>query len=71
MQARSPLEPVAIIEQATLPSQRVISGAASGILQQALEKGIRTPAVIVIGKVVDEREVSNSLAMQEVAVCKG
>jgi len=66
-QARSPFEPVAIIEQATLPSQRVISGAAAGILQQVMEKGIRTPAVIVIGKVVDERELSN-FANQEVAV---
>lgn len=58
--ARSPLEPVAIIEQATLPSQRVTAGTASSILQQALENEIGTPAVIVIGKVVDEREVIKS-----------
>ena len=61
MEARSPLEPMAIIERGTMPSQRVISGAAAGIVQQVLENKIGTPAVIVIGKVVDEREVIRSL----------
>jgi uroporphyrin-III C-methyltransferase len=48
IQARSAYEPVAIIEHATLPSQRVISGAASGILSQLESQGINMPAVIVI-----------------------
>lgn len=67
-QARSPLEPIAIIEQATLPSQRVIAGTVADILQQAVEHQVRTPAVIVIGKVVDERGVINSFARDVVEV---
>jgi len=53
-QQRSPLEPVAIIEHATLPSQRVFSGTAADIVDLAKEGRLRTPAVIVIGKVVNE-----------------
>jgi uroporphyrin-III C-methyltransferase len=69
MQERSLVEPVAIIEKATLPSQRVISGPASGILQQVQLQGINTPAVIVIGKVVNERQVIR-LAEQELSFVK-
>jgi uroporphyrin-III C-methyltransferase len=54
VKARSPFEPVAIIEHATLPTQRVISGTAYSMYEQIQEDQIRTPAIIVIGKVVDE-----------------
>lgn len=54
IRARSPFEPVAIIEHATLPSQRVISGTVYSMHEQIQQGQIRTPAVIVIGKVVDE-----------------
>jgi len=69
IQARSPYEPVAIIEHATLPTQRVISGAASGILEQLEAQEINMPAVIVIGKVVDERQVIQT-ALQEFSLSK-
>ena len=55
--ARSPFEPVAIIEHATLPTQRVISGTVYSMHEQIQVDQVRTPAVIVIGKVVDEGEM--------------
>ena len=57
--ARSPFEPVAIIEHATLPTQRVISGTVYSMHGQIQQDQIRMPAVIVIGKVVDEAGMSN------------
>lgn len=57
MEVRSPLEPIAIIENATLPSRRVISGTAFGMFSDVDQQKINMPAVIVIGKVVDERQV--------------
>jgi len=60
IKARSPFEPVAIIEHATLPSQRVISGTAYSLCEQINSDQINTPAVIVIGKVVDERHVEDA-----------
>ncbi|HMG93042.1 MAG TPA: uroporphyrinogen-III C-methyltransferase [Chryseolinea sp.] len=55
---RSPFEPAAIIEHATLPTQRVISGTVYSLHEQIHADQIKTPAVIVIGKVVDERHVA-------------
>ena len=52
--ARSPLEPVAIIQQATLPDQRVVKATAGTIYAVVAEENISSPAVIVIGKVVEE-----------------
>ena len=69
IKTRSPLEPVAIIERATLPSQRVVSGPAAGILQQVQQQEINTPAVIVIGKVVNERQVMQ-VAVHELSYAK-
>lgn len=59
MEARSPFEPVAIIEHATLPTQRVISGTAYSMHRQIHEDQISTPAVIVIGKVVEQSAISS------------
>ncbi len=66
IEARSPLEPVAIIEHATLPSQRVITGSAACIVKKAIEHEVRTPAIIVVGKVVSERNVIELLCRDEV-----
>jgi uroporphyrin-III C-methyltransferase len=55
VKARSPFEPAAIIEHATLPTQRVISGTVYSLSEQIRSDEVRTPAAIVIGKVVDER----------------
>lgn len=53
---RSPQEPVCVIQEATLPSQRIVVGTAADINQAVAEKGISSPAVIIIGKVVEERK---------------
>jgi len=58
--ARSADEPVAIIEQATLPGQRIIEGTTSSIVQMADEYRVKTPAIIVVGRVVEHREVMSS-----------
>ncbi len=49
------LEPdtaAAVIEQGTLPQQRVVKGTLSNIAQRAIAEGIQSPAIIVIGAVV-------------------
>lgn len=52
--ARNSKEPVAIIQHATLPIQKSIRGNVSTIEEIAGEHQIDSPAVIVIGKVVEE-----------------
>jgi len=49
----APSLPAAVIEQGTVPQQRVITGTLAGIAAQAAAAGLRSPAVIVIGRVVD------------------
>ena len=49
---RSPDEPVRVIERATLPEQRVVSGTLATIDAVAQEAGLKAPAVIVAGAVV-------------------
>ena len=49
---RSPDEPVRVVERATSPEQRVVSGMLSTIDSVAQEAGLRAPAVIVVGPVV-------------------
>jgi uroporphyrin-III C-methyltransferase len=60
-QLRSPGEPVALVQGATLPEQKIIIGTAANIFERAKENEINSPAVIVIGKVVHEYEISNLL----------
>ncbi len=64
-QARSPLEPIAIIQHATTPEQKIVSGAMNNIEQLVLENKISSPAVIVIGNVVNERIVMEELVAVE------
>eukprot|EP01035_Chromulina_nebulosa_P017010 gene17010-22512_t len=45
--------PVAIIENATTPKQRILRGIIENIRQIAVEKIVKAPAIIVVGKVVD------------------
>lgn len=54
--ARSAAEPMAVIQEATLPGEKIITGTASDIVKQAQLNGVGSPAVIVIGKVVEERK---------------
>lgn len=58
---RSPDEPVAVIQDATLPGQRIAIGTATDIYDRVQEVGIGSPAVIVIGKVVSECRLDNLL----------
>lgn len=55
--ARGKNEPMAVIQQATLPTQKVVVGTATTIYQNAMNENIISPAIIVIGKVVDLRLV--------------
>ncbi len=48
---RSPDEPVRVVERATLPGQRVVSGTLATIEQLAQKAGLKAPAVIVVGPV--------------------
>ena len=46
--------PVAIIENASLPDQRVTRGRLDTIVRIAAETGVKSPAVIVMGEVARE-----------------
>jgi uroporphyrin-III C-methyltransferase len=48
----SPQLPVAVIENATTPQQRVVEGTLADIVEKAREAGVKPPAVIVFGEVV-------------------
>lgn len=48
-----PETPVAVIERATLPDQRMVRGPLGEIVDRSRAAGVRPPAVIVIGSVVD------------------
>ncbi|WP_276366475.1 uroporphyrinogen-III C-methyltransferase [Chryseolinea sp. H1M3-3] len=60
---RSPEEPVALIQEATTSNQKIAIGTAGNICQSAHAAGITSPAVIVIGKVVDENTVTNAMVV--------
>ncbi len=61
---RSPLEPICVIQEATLPSQKIVSGTVANIEHLVAEHHITSPAVIVIGKVVEERKKLNNIIRQ-------
>ncbi|MGD8406563.1 MAG: uroporphyrinogen-III C-methyltransferase [Anaerolineales bacterium] len=46
-----PEKPIALIEQGTLPEQRVVTGTLANILDKTAE--IRPPAIIIVGEVVN------------------
>ncbi|KXX72592.1 uroporphyrinogen-III C-methyltransferase [Flammeovirga sp. SJP92] len=45
-------EPIALVQDASLPTQKIVTGTLGDIVEKANEKGVRPPAVIVIGEVV-------------------
>lgn len=53
-ESRTSKEPVAIVQHATLPEQRSVIGNVGNIAKLAREQNIDSPAVIIIGKVVEE-----------------
>ncbi|HEY9006339.1 uroporphyrinogen-III C-methyltransferase [Ohtaekwangia sp.] len=67
-QSRSLLEPAAVIQYATLAEQRSIRGTVSTICQLAEEQQISSPAVIVIGNVVNESYLLEELAGKQVFI---
>lgn len=48
-----PMMPAAIIEQGTTPHQRVVTGTLGDLYEKATEAGIESPALIIIGRVVE------------------
>ncbi|NKZ01563.1 uroporphyrinogen-III C-methyltransferase [Nocardiopsis alborubida] len=49
---RSPDTPVALVQEATLPGQRTVTGTLATIAAAARSAGVRPPAVVIIGEVV-------------------
>jgi uroporphyrin-III C-methyltransferase len=60
-ESRSFEEPMAIIANATTSQQKIIVGNASNITTLTQEAGVSSPAVIIIGKVVEDRKSIISL----------
>lgn len=58
-QARSVSEPIAVIQHATLPEQKIITGTVLNIMQLVRENEVSSPAVIVIGNVVNEQTLQS------------
>jgi uroporphyrinogen III methyltransferase/synthase len=52
---RPPETPVAIVERGTCSDQRVLRGSLKDILPKARRKGLKPPAVIIVGEVVNLR----------------
>ena len=48
-----PTTPVAVIENGTLPTQRVTHASMESIAERAAQVGVKAPAVIVMGAVAD------------------
>jgi uroporphyrin-III C-methyltransferase len=63
-ESRSSEEPIAIIQHATTVDEKIITGSVSNIVNRAVASEISSPAVLVIGKVVEEREALLSLIEQ-------
>lgn len=59
--------PVAIVQNGTLPTQRVITGTVSGIVAMARVADMNSPSVIVVGEVVRYLHTLNAIT-QEVIV---
>jgi uroporphyrin-III C-methyltransferase len=52
----APDTPVAMVERATLPDERVVTGTLETVVDRADEAGVEPPAVTVVGRVVGVRE---------------
>jgi uroporphyrin-III C-methyltransferase len=68
IEMRSPHEPIALVQQATLAEQKVVVGTVSDIIQRVVEANLSSPAVIVIGKVVLEAAVEKLLVTANIGV---
>jgi uroporphyrin-III C-methyltransferase len=61
---RSAEEPIAIIQNATCTDQKVVAGTVSTIEDIVSNANVSSPAVIIIGKVVEERRTLLNLVEQ-------
>ena len=52
----SPRMPIALVENGTLPEQRILTGTLADIADQAAVTDFQPPALIIIGKVVALRD---------------
>ena len=58
---RSPQTPVAVVERGWTPSQRTTVGTLASIAQVCRDRGVESPAVVVVGAVVALRELLGDL----------
>ena len=61
---RSASEPVAIIQNGTCPDERCVSGTLKSIVNKSRCEGLSSPGIIVIGKVVKEKEKLAKIYLQ-------
>lgn len=54
---RAPTTPAAVVQWASWPAQRVVTGTLADIAARAAEAGVTNPAVVIIGDVVTYREM--------------
>ena len=52
--------PVAAVENATSPQQRVIEGTLSSISEQVSHANVSGPTLLIFGKVVESRQLVNT-----------
>lgn len=52
---RDPSTPAVVIERGTWASQRVVEGSLGTIAERAIEAGLQSPAIVVVGSVVELR----------------
>lgn len=62
---RSAETPAAVIEQGTLPGERVVTGTLGTIARDAAKAGLKAPATVVIGEVVKVRSALHDLAQPD------
>lgn len=63
---RSPMEPVAIVQEATTSRQKMVRGNVSTISSIAKENVFTSPAVIIIGKVVEESVIAEMVQQENI-----
>lgn len=55
-EGKPPETPAAVVESGTLPTQRVIVGSLSNIVERAKANNARPPALLIVGDVVEQRD---------------
>ena len=66
----SELTPVGIVENGSLPEQKFVKGKLKNLVRLIEENGISAPSVIVIGRVVEQSNLSEVIVGTEVSLGK-